>query len=120
MRNLIRYKGFKGFFIMKKGDDGRWEYLSSYWRKGKTYRLSFSDTEVRYFSDSTIENGTAWIAFSCVRHEFPDSQIIMYVNIDGNMERVRWYNPTAENKMTVWHRREDYFGFIPKEDMTRR
>ena len=118
MNNVIRYKGFKGFFVMKKNEQGKWEYLSYYWRRGKTSRLSFADNEVRYFADTTIEKGTAWTAFDCVRHAYPNSQVILYVKIDGRIERVKWYNPYGEKKITVWHEPIDYYCFAPRKDLS--
>ena len=54
---MIRYEGFKGFFIMKKDPNGDWEYLSFY-RNGKGgAKMLFSNDRARYFTDNSIETG---------------------------------------------------------------
>ena len=114
---MIRYKGFKGFFIMKKNDSGEWEYLSKYTRRnGKTY-AQFSKDEVRYFSDTTIRSGLPWDAFNNVRDEFRDSPLVLYVKIDNEITRVRYYNPSATPTTKIWYSQQDFLCYAPQKEI---
>ena len=109
---MIRYKGFKGFFIMKKDEDGEWEYMSRYFRRKDTVSAEFSKSSVRYFSDNTISDGTAWKAFDAIRKAYPKSKIVLYAYIDNTAHRVKYANP-HERKVTTWLDKSDFYCYIP-------
>ena len=113
---MIRYDGFDGFFIMKKELDGNWKYLSKYSKRGDTVSLEFSEEKVRYFSDNTIKSGLAWTVFDTIRKKYPNDKLVLYVSIDKQIERVKFFNPYGENKITVWHPQSDYYCFIPRKE----
>jgi len=110
---MIRHREFKGFFIMKKDEGGEWEYLSYYWRRGDNVKLKFSPSERKMFSDNTIESGLAWDVFSMVRTEFPESKVILYAEIKGQMVRVKYYNPSSEKRITSWFTKSDFYAYMP-------
>lgn len=112
---MIRYTGFDGFFIMKKDSDGTWEYMSKFHRRGEKVNFAFSSSEVRYFSDNTIKDATAWKVFNLMKDKFPDSKIVLYVSIDKKIDRVKFYNPET-GKDTIWHRPEDFACFMPRKE----
>jgi len=114
---MIRYDGFDGFFIMKKDPDGKWEYLSKYSRRGDKVKYTFSDSEVRYFSDNTIKSGLVWKVFDGMKADMPDSKLIIYVSIDKEINRVKYYNPDGEKKLTVWQTPADFQCFIPQKGL---
>ena len=113
---MIRYEGFDGFFIMKKDPDGKWAYLSKYHKRGDTVSLEFSDNVVRYFSDNTIKDGLAWKVFDMIRKQYPNDKLVLYVSIDKRIERVKFFNPQGEDKITVWHPQSDYYCFMPRKE----
>lgn len=113
----IRYEGFDGFFIMKKDPDGKWEYLSKYSRRGEKVNYAFSETEVRYFSDNTIRDNLVWKVFDAIRSEMPQSKLIIYVSIDKKINRVKYYNPDGEKKITVWQTPSDFLCFAPQRGL---
>ena len=114
---MIRYKGFDGFFLMKKDASGTWEYMSKFHRRGGKANFSFSSSEVRYFSDNTIKDETAWKVFDMMKAQYPDSKIVLYVSIDKKISRVKFYNPEADNKITAWLRPSDFSCFVPQKDL---
>lgn len=114
---MIRYKGFKGFFIMKKDPESTWKYMSIYWRKNDFVKMEFSDTDIRYFSDNTIRTGLAWDVFGLTKKLFPESKVVLYAMIDDKPERLVYYNPEAERKITRWHNKEDFYCFAPQKEI---
>ena len=114
---MIRYNGFDGFFIMKKDPDGNWEYLSKYNKRGNKVNYSFSETEVRYFSDNTIKDGLVWKVFDSIRESMPNSKLVIYVSIDKKINRVKYYNPDGEKKITTWQTQSDFHCFIPQRGL---
>jgi hypothetical protein len=114
---MIRYEGFKGFFIMKKDADGGWEYLSSYTRRGENIYDKYAKDTVRYFPDSSIKSKLPWSIFNLVREKYPMSQVVLYVMIDNTIHRIKHYNPNAEKKITVWHEPEDFYCYIPQKEI---
>ena len=114
---MIRYEGFDGFFIMKKDPEGKWEYLSKYSRRGDKVKYTFSESEARYFSDNTIKDGLVWKVFESLRNEMPNSKLIIYVSIDKKINRVKYYNPEGEKKITTWHTKDDFQCFIPQRGL---
>lgn len=111
---MIRYDGFKGFFIMKKDPNGSWEYMKSYTRANA--KIDFSLDSPKFFGDNSIVNGTAWKAMRSVVHRYPQSKIVMYVEIDNKKIRVRYYDP-QEKKYTVWHKQEEFYPYAPKKEI---
>lgn len=114
---MIRYEGFKGFFIMKKDPNGDWEYLSFYRNGRGGAKMLFSNDRARYFTDNSIMNGTAWTAMNAVIRAYPQSKVVLYVDIDHSTIRVKYYNPTGEKKITVWHRNEDFYPYAPQKEI---
>ena len=102
---------------MKKNEDGKWEYLSKYSRRNDKVYTTFSEDEVRYFSDNTIRSGLPWDAFNNVRDEFRSSPIILYVSIDDKITRVKYYNPNSTPTTTVWHNKEDFLCYAPQKEL---
>lgn len=114
---MIRYEGFDGFFIMKKDPEGKWEYLSKYSKKNGNVYTTFSETEVRYFSDNTIKTELVWKVFESLRAKMPDSKLIIYVSIDKKINRVKYYNPDREKKITTWQTPMDFQCFVPQKGL---
>lgn len=114
---MIRYKGFKGFFIMKKNEEGTWEYLSKYSKKGDVTSYTFSETEVKYFSDNTIRSGLPWDVFNHVRDGYSQSPIVLYVLIDNDVTRVKYYNPSNHPSTKVWHTKEEFLCYAPQKEI---
>ena len=113
---MIRYKGFKGFFIMKKNGEGEWEYLSKYWRRNDEAKFTFSKDEVRYFTDNTIRSGLAWDVFNMIRDEYRTSPLVLYVMIDNEINRVQYYNPAMKPMTKIWHSKQDFLCFAPQKE----
>ena len=114
---MIRYKGFDGFFLMKKDADKEWQYMSQFNRRKERVNFAFSSTEVRYFSDNTIKDETAWKVFDLMKKEYPDSKIILYVSIDKKITRVKFYNPQSENRIITWLKPVDFQCFSPQKEL---
>lgn len=110
---MIRNRAFKGFFIMKKDNGGDWEYLSSYWRRGDNVKLSFSKSDKKVFSDNTIQTALPWSVFSRVRDAYPSSRLILYAEVNGKMQRVKYYDPSSENRIISWLSPSDFSAYIP-------
>ena len=114
---MIRYKGFKGFFIMKKNDEGKWQYLSKHWKRSGVMKFEFSDDEVKYFSDTTIRSGLPWDVFNHVRDAFRTSPLVLYVSIDNKITRVKYYNPEAKPTTTNWYSQNDFLCYAPQKEL---
>ena len=102
---------------MKKDPSGEWEYLSVYNKGRGVAKMSFSTKEARYFNDNSIANGTAWNAMRSVVSSYPQSKVIMYVEIDKAITRVKYYNPNGEKKYTTWYNNEDFYPYIPQKQI---
>ncbi len=114
---MIRYRGFRGFFIMKRNDDGKWEYLSKYWKRKENIKLTFSEQEVKYFDDTTIEGGRAFSVFNETIKQYSGSKIVLYASIDGTIHRVKYYNPESSPRITKWYDKEDFYCYIPRNEI---
>lgn len=101
---------------MKKDDGGDWEYLSSYWRRGDMLKVTFSNNERKMFSDNTIKNELAWDAFSRIRKSYPYSKLVLYAEVNGEIVRIKYYNPNAEKRITAWHSPSDFYAYIPLKE----
>lgn len=111
---MLRCGAFGGLFIMKRGE-GDWEYLSSYSRRKDNYTFKWSDNQVRYFSDGTIEKEVAWKTFAAIREQYPNDKLVLYAKINGNIVRVKYYNPNANPKTVSWHSPSDFYAYIPRQ-----
>lgn len=114
---MIRYKGFKGFFIMKKNEEGEWEYLLKHWRRNGDTKFTFSKDEVKYFSDNTIRSGLPWDIFNEVRDAYRSSPLVLYVSIDNKITRVQYYNPEMKPMTKIWYRKNDFLCYAPQKEL---
>ena len=102
---------------MKKNDEGVWEYLSKYSKRGDKVNATFSENEVKYFSDNTIRTGVPWEVFNIVRDNFRTSPLVLYVAIDNNIIRVRYYNPNMTPQTKIWYNKEDFLCYAPQKEL---
>ena len=102
---------------MKKNEDGKWEYLSKYCRRNDKLYASFSDTNVKYFSDNTIRSELPWEAFRYIRDEYRNSPLVLYVVIDEKIIRVQYYNPSSSPTMKIWHEKGEFFAYAPQKEI---
>lgn len=111
---MIHCRTFGGFFIMKKNGNS-WEYLSKYSCRKGVYKFTWSENQVKYFSDATIENELAWKVFSAVKQCFPDNGVVLYAMIKNKPVRVKYYNPQADSKTINWYYPSDFYAYLPRQ-----
>lgn len=102
---------------MKKDGQEEWKYLSYYWRREASVKLNFSLDKPRYFTDLSIANGTAWKAFDAVVRTYPSSKVVLYVEINNEIMRVKYYNPNGEKRVTTWLDKDDFYSYIPQREL---
>ena len=99
---------------MKKNGDS-WEYLSKYSCRKGVYKFTWSNSETKYFGDTTIENQLAWKVFSAARVNYPDSHLVLYAMINSKPVRVKYYNPQADAKTINWYYPSDFYAYLPRQ-----